>query len=279
MKLLVTGATGLLGSEVVRAAPSLGWTVAGLARHDLDVTDGRRVEAVIRQHGPDAVVHCAAFTAVDAAETEAARAMAVNGEGAGHVARAARSVGAVVVYVSTDFVFDGKKGTPYTTSDAPAPLGVYGLSKLAGEGAVAESGARYLIVRTGWLYGAGGRNFVDTVLERARRGEALRVVDDQRGRPSWALHVADGMLRLLEGGAGGIWNLADRGDATWHELATEAVKRAGLTVDVSGVTTEAWGAPAPRPSYSVLDITATEAFLGRRMVSWPEALARYLHEG
>ena len=253
--------------------------MAGLARHDLDVTDERRVEAVIRQHGPDAVVHCAAFTAVDAAETEAARAMAVNGEGAGHVARAARSVGAVVVYVSTDFVFDGKKGTPYTTSDAPAPLGVYGLSKLAGEGAVAESGARYLIVRTGWLYGAGGRNFVDTVLERARRGEALRVVDDQRGRPSWALHVADGMLRLLEGGASGIWNLTDGGDATWHELATEAVKRAGLAVDVLGVTTEEWGAPAPRPSYSVLDIADTEAFLGRRMVSWPEALARYLHEG
>lgn len=278
MSLLVTGAGGLLGSEVMAVAADVGHEATGLTRADLDVTDALATRLALVANAPRAVVHCAAYTAVDGAEAEPELAMYVNRDGANNVARAAAAVGAVMVYVSTDFVFDGESEKPYLPGDTPNPLGAYGRSKLEGERVVAASGAAHLVVRTSWLYGGGGSNFVTAVLDRAADGQALRVVGDQRGRPTWSRSLARTLIDLLDGGARGIWHAADRGDTTWYDLAVEALRLRRLDVPVERVATEEWGAPAPRPRFSVLDITAAEAFLDRRMTPWPQALAAYLEE-
>ena len=283
MRILVTGARGLLGSEVVRAAAARGHDTVPLGHDDLDVTDAERVLAAVTAESPDRIVHCAAYTAVDGAEAEPDVASRVNRDGTRNVARAAAASASGMVYVSTDFVFDGLEHAPYLPDHPVAPLSVYGRTKRDGEEAVLEVAAqgahgafRPLIVRTGWLYGAEGRNFVDAMVERAARGEALRVVDDQTGGPTWARNVADILVELMEREVDGIWHVADRGEATWLELARTAVRLSGLEANVGGVSTAEWGAPAPRPPYSVLDVTRTERLLGRRMEPWPEALARFL---
>ncbi|MDX1493013.1 MAG: dTDP-4-dehydrorhamnose reductase [Longimicrobiales bacterium] len=299
MKIVVTGAGGLLGSELVglngaeldaiagagAAADAGELEIVGLSRPELDVTDASEARTVLQELQPDWVIHCAAYTAVDRAEAEPEEAMAVNHGGTVNVTAAAATVGAGLVYISTDYVFDGTKGEPYLPSDPVAPLSVYARTKLAGEEAALAAGG--VAVRTGWLYGAGGGNFVDAILRRAAAGEGLRVVDDQRGRPTWARNVARGVVELVGGspgraGAGelaGVWHLADGGDATWLELAREAVRRRGLEVEIEGVSTEEWGAAAPRPMDSVLDLSATEARLGRSMMHWKDALETYLASG
>jgi dTDP-4-dehydrorhamnose reductase len=280
VRVLVTGAGGLLGSLLVERAGRAGHDVVAATRADVDVTDGAAVRRAISDAGPDWVVHCAAWTAVDRAEAEPEAAFAVNARGAGHVASAAAASGARLAHVSTDYVFDGRRRAPYRVGDRPNPLSVYGRSKWAGERAVRRAfeegsawGAEPLIVRTGWLYGEGGRGFVRTIVDRASAGAALRVVDDQVGRPTSAANVTEALLDLIERGAGGIWHVADRGEATWLEFAREAVRIAGMDVDIEGVSTASWGAPAPRPGYSVLDLGRTEEALGRPMQEWKEALA------
>lgn len=276
MKALVTGAAGLLGTDLVRAAHDRGWEVVGLDRGALDVTDADAVVDTLDRHAPDVVLHCAAYTAVDRAESEPHLARSVNVDGVGHTAEAAARVGATFVSFSTDFVFDGEAESPYLPGDSPKPLSVYGRTKLEGEQAAAGSGADHLVVRTSWLYGAGGRSFVTTILRRAEAGEPLRVVDDQRGRPTWARNLAVATLELVDEGARGTWHVTDGGACSWVELAQEALRIRRLTATVEVVTTEALGAPAPRPRYSVLDVSATEELLGRAMVPWPEALSEFL---
>ena len=288
MKILVTGARGLLGSEIVPEARRRGWEVVGLGRAELDVTDRPLVRERVLAEAPDWVIHCAAYTAVDRAEDEPDVAMRVNRDGAANVARASADTGASMVYVSTDYVFDGEKRTPYLPDDAVAPLSVYGRSKLAGEEVVravyAERSTaaadrrvvRPLIVRTGWLFGAGGRSFVLSILARAGKGGALRVVDDQRGRPTWTRSLAEAVLELIERDVRGVWHVANRGEATWLDLAREAVRIRGLDAQIDGVSSVEWGAPAERPTYSVLDLEGTEAALGREMIDWREALRRFL---
>jgi dTDP-4-dehydrorhamnose reductase len=286
-----------------------------LGREGADVTDLEAVRAAIRTafdsargsgplSGPGStpasrpslwVIHCAAYTAVDRAESDPDQATRVNRDGAENVARAAAEAGARFAYISTDYVYDGDRDRPWLPTDPVAPRSVYARSKLDGERAAERAirggdgggpGAGHagrvtdapLIVRTGWLYGAGGRNFVRAILDRAERGEDLRVVDDQRGRPTWARNVAEVVLDLAERGGAGIWHVADGGDATWLEFAREAVRLRGLEVRVEGVSTQTWGAAAPRPGYSVLDLTATEDALGRAMMTWKEALRRFLDE-
>ncbi len=278
MKLLLTGAGGLLGHEFAALAPAAGHTLVALPRTELDVTDARAVHAALDRHRPDVVLNCAAYTAVDRAETAPAAAFRVNRDGARNVAAAAAERGCVMVHPGTDFVFDGRARRPYRPDDPVAPLGVYGRSKAEGERAVLDASSRHLVVRTSWLYGAGGRNFVSAILERAERGLPLRVVSDQRGRPTWARNLAGTILELLatRPPVSGVWHVADGGEATWLELAREALALRGLDADVEPVSTEAWGAPAPRPLYSVLDVSATEARLGRPMMPWREALRGYL---
>lgn len=278
MKLLLTGAGGLLAREFSDLAPAAGHTLVALPRAELDVTDARAVHAALDRHRPDVVLNCAAYTAVDRAEANADAAFRVNRDGARYVAEAAAAYGAVMVHPGTDFVFDGRARRPYRPDDPLAPLGVYGRSKAEGERAVLDASSRHLVVRTSWLYGAGGRNFISAILERAERGLPLRVVSDQRGRPTWARNLAGTILELLavRPPVSGIWHATDGGEATWLELAREALALRGLDADIEPVSTEAWGAPAPRPPYSVLDVSATEALLGRPMMPWRQALREFL---
>ena len=275
MKVLVTGARGLLGTAVSAAAGTRGHEVVALGRDELDVTDAAAVREAIAASLPDAVVHCAAYTAVDRAESEPELARAVNVEGTRNVAEASAEAGAVLVYVSTDYVFDGRKRAPYLPTDERGPLSVYGRTKLEGEDAVADVGGEALTVRTSWLYGV-GNGFVPAILRRAREGGALRIVDDQHGRPTWAPHAAVAILDLLEGGARGVWHVAGGGDCTWLELAREALTLDALAADVQGISTAEYGAAAPRPAYSTLALDATEDRLGRRMPHWREGLRGFL---
>ena len=274
----VTGAAGLLGREMVRAATARGYHVVALAHTDLDVTDAPAVRSVVRAHTPTHVIHCAAYTAVDGAESEPELAMRVNRDGTESVAKAAAQAGAGLVYFSTDYVFDGLKVEPYLSSDSPAPVNSYGRSKLAGEYAAADAHPNPLIIRTGWLYGGGGSSFIQAILKRAATGKGLRVVDDQHGRPTWTRNLAEGTLELLDAGAKGVVHFADGGEATWVDLARAALTLSGYEIEVEPVSTEEWGAPAPRPRDSVLDLTATEAVLGCSMMHWREALRRFLEE-
>ncbi len=274
MRILVTGATGLLGTAVTAEGRARGLDMIALGQADLDVTDAPSVARVVTEAGPEAVIHCAAYTAVDRAESEPRLARLVNVDGTRHVAEAAAEAGAVLVYVSTDYVFDGRKRTPYLPEDRPGPLGVYGRTKLDGEGAAVSSGGEVLIARTSWLYGLGS-GFVPAILAAARAGRALQIVEDQRGRPTWAPHAAAAILDLLQADARGLWHVAGGGETTWLELAREALRTDGTEVEVVPVSTDAYGAPAPRPAYSVLDLTATESRLGRRMPHWREGLSGF----
>jgi len=281
VKVLVTGAAGLLGTDVVAAAERRDHSVLGLGRAELDVTDAAAVSACVAAEAPDWVFHCAAYTAVDAAEDEPELAMLVNRDGAENVARAVAAAGARMVYVSTDYVFDGEQRSPYRSTDPTNPLSVYGRTKLAGEQAVLGAGANgdgALIVRTGWLYGAAGRNFVAAILERAMKGDPLSVVADQRGRPTWTRNVAEVALDLVESDASGVWHVADGEHATWLGLAREILRLRGLKAPIRGVFSAEWGAAAPRPAYSVMDVSATEERVGRPMMTWKEALERFLDE-
>ena len=271
----MTGAEGLLGTALAADARSRGHEVIALGHAALDVTDARAVREAAEAVRPDAVVHCAAYTAVDRAEAEPERARAVNRDGTRHVAEAAQQVGATLVYVSTDYVFDGQKRSPYLPDDPPRPLSVYGRTKLEGEEAARRAGGESLIVRTSWLYGPRS-GFVPAILRRAREGQALRVVDDQRGRPTWAPHAASAILDLLESGARGVWNVAGQGECTWFELAGEALELEGLAVDSRAVSSVEYGAPALRPGYSVLDLEATEERIGRSLPHWRQGLRECL---
>ncbi|MEJ2679460.1 MAG: dTDP-4-dehydrorhamnose reductase, partial [Gemmatimonadota bacterium] len=215
---------------------------------------------------------------VDLAEEHEDQAMRVNGDGTAIVARACRRLGARFVYPSTDYVFDGTATEPYLPGTRPAPLNAYGRSKLAGEVAAREADQAF-VVRTSWLYGAGGPNFPSAILKKARAGEALRVVADQRGAPTWTVDLARVFLDLLEKDAPpGIYHATNGGQTTWHGFARETLRLAGLPTDVEAITTEDMPRPAPRPRYSVLDCSATEAIVGP-MRSWQEALQDALAEG
>ncbi len=289
MKILLTGASGILGTAFRRLAegeaalapelpdPPFRPELVALSRADLDVTDPDAVAEAVAAHAPDAVVHCAAYTAVDRAESEPLLARAVNVKGTAHVARAAAEAGAVMVYPSTDFVFDGERvERPWRPDDPTGPLGVYGRTKLEGEEAVRAVGGPHMVVRTSWVYGAGGRNFVDAILERARSGAPLRIVADQTGRPTWSRNLAVGILELLEREARDVWHVADAGAVTWHAFAARFLEMAGVEAEPEPVSTEAFGAAARRPRWSVLDTSATEALLGRPMPAWEDSVARYL---
>jgi dTDP-4-dehydrorhamnose reductase len=275
MRLLITGAGGMLAQALRRELLARGHEVVALDRAALDITDAAAVASAIGAHRPEAVIQCAAYTRVDDAEREEDAAHRVNAEATGHLARACRAAGARLIYPSTDYVFDGRATSPYTPAAPTNPIGAYGRSKLAGELAAREA-EDFLVVRTSWLYGAGGKNFVATILERARRGEALRVVADQYGSPTWTGSLARTIAELIERQApAGVYHATNRGETTWHGLATEALRVAGVEAEITPVTTAEFPRPAPRPAYSVLDCTATEAVVGE-LAEWRESLAEAL---
>lgn len=273
MKVLVTGAAGMLGRDVVLAAGNAGHDVVGFGRTELDVTDEAVVGKKIGQERPDVVIHCAAWTDVDGAEEAEEAATAVNGAGAGNVAAAAAEVGASVVYVSSDYVFDGAKGSPYVETDQTAPLSAYGRSKLAGEAATAAANKRHFIVRSAWLFGIGGRNFVETMLRLAADHGEVLVVRDQTGSPTYTWHLAYGIVRLIEGVEFGIHHMAAAGACSWYEFAREIFEQANVECKVMSATTEMLGRPAPRPSYSALGSQREHAI---ELPTWQDGLSAYL---
>jgi dTDP-4-dehydrorhamnose reductase len=272
----VTGAAGMLGQEVEAAARRRGHGVVALARGALDVTDAEAVRTRLGAERPDAVVNCAAYTNVDGAESEREAAFRLNAEAPGAVAAAAAEVGAAVVHLSSDYVFDGAKGAPYVESDATAPLSAYGESKLAGERAVAEANPRHFVVRSAWLFGHGGGNFVATMLRLARERDEVRVVDDQVGSPTNCRDLAEALLDLLAVGAHGVHHIAGGGACSWAELAAETFARAALDCRVVPIPTAEMIRPARRPAFSAL---ATERAATPRLRPWQEGLAAYLGAG
>ncbi len=251
---LVTGATGMLGRDMCLALRRHGEPVTALVHRELDITDAAAVAGRLREHRPDVVVNCAAWTAVDAAEQQEARALAVNGAGAANLAAACARQGARLVQVSTDYVFGGDPPRGYAEEDRPAPLNAYGRTKLAGErAALGPPGAGY-VVRTAWLYGAHGPNFVAAMIGKARAGSPVRVVDDQRGQPTWSMDVAAQIVALIGAGAPpGVYHATSTGDTTWHGLAREVFRLAGAEPGlVEPVPSAAYPRPAARPRCSVL---------------------------
>jgi dTDP-4-dehydrorhamnose reductase len=272
MRLLVTGAAGMLGTDVVAAAA--GHEVIALARAELDVTDAAAVNAVVADARPDAIVHCAAWTDVDGAEAAEDAATAVNGAGAGHVAAAAAQAGAHVVHVSSDYVFDGRANEPYTEDSVTGPLSAYGRSKLAGEQAVAEAAPdAHAIVRSSWLFGLHGRNFVDTMLRLGEERDEVTVVDDQVGCPTFTGHLAGALVRIADERLTGVMHVAGAGGCSWWELARATFDRAGIDCAVRRGSTAELGRPAPRPAFSVLRSTRADAPV---LPCWEDGLAAHL---
>jgi dTDP-4-dehydrorhamnose reductase len=273
VKLLVTGAAGMLGRDVMLAAGNAGHDLVGYGRAELDVTDPAALDRKLDLERPDVVVNCAAWTDVDGAEDAEEAAFAVNGAGAGNVAAAAAKVEARVVQVSTDYVFDGIKAAPYVESDQPAPLSAYGRTKLAGEEAVAAANKRHFIVRSAGLFGIGGRNFVDTMLRLSEAQSEVTVVRDQVGSPTYTWHLAYGIVRLIEGIEYGIHHMAAAGQCSWYEFAREIFEQANVECRVLSITSDEFGAAAPRPAFSALVSQREHAI---RLPSWHDGLAGYL---
>jgi dTDP-4-dehydrorhamnose reductase len=259
----VTGAAGMLGQDVMRLA---GPDALGLTRADLDVTDRNAVRATI---GPDdVVINCAAWTDVDGAEAHPDEAMRVNGDGARNVAEAAGAV----IYVSSDYVFDGSKRTPWVESDPIKPLSEYGRSKAEGERATLAANPRSHIVRTSWLFGIGGGNFIATMLRLGAERDSLRVVDDQVGQPTYTGHLAESLLQIADSDEFGIHHRSGHGQCSWYELARFVFETAGVDCDIEPCTTAEFPRPAPRPAYSVLGSERGEPSLP----DWQQGVTEYL---
>ena len=273
MRVLVTGAAGMLGRDLVAHLEQRHEVTA--VDLEVDVTDPGAVRACVGACRPQAVFHLAAWTDVDGAEEHEARAAAVNADGSGNVAAAAAQAGAAMVLPSTDYVFDGRKAAPYAEDDEPGPLGAYGRTKLAGERAArAGHPAGVRIARTAWLYGAGGRNFVDTMRRLGAEREQVEVVDDQTGSPTWTRDLAPALEALLDQPPG-VYHAAGGGSVTWAGLARAVFEETGSACRVLPVTTDRIGRPAPRPRFSALATTRPGS---PRLRDWREALVDYLEE-
>jgi dTDP-4-dehydrorhamnose reductase len=272
VRVVITGANGQLGRALSRALGKCEISLLDLPAFELTEPSCGRL---ILDAAPDVVVHAGAYTDVDAAEREPERAMAVNAEGTARVAEAAKQAGARLLYVSTDYVFDGRQTTPYREEDRPSPVNAYGRSKLAGEQEASRRCDHALIIRTAWLYGREGRNFVKTILALADERPVLRVVADQRGCPTSAEDLAGAIKVLLGRPLHGILHVTNEGSCSWFEFAAEIVRLAGKPARIEPVTTGQAGRPAPRPAYSVLSGDQRRR-LGIVMPHWKEALSRYL---
>jgi dTDP-4-dehydrorhamnose reductase len=275
MKAMIFGATGLLGKALMRE-----WTgdeVIGVGSGAVDIRDAARVREVVQKSPPEWIVLAAAYTDVDGCEAHADVAMSVNRDGAVNVAQAAKHAGAKLLFLSSDYVFDGKKTSPYEVSDVRNPQSVYGRSKAEAEVRLLEVLPKACIARTSWLFGTGGKCFPDTILKLAASRPALDVVSDQRGCPTYSVDLARAIVSLCRKGARGIVHVTNSGNCSWFEFAQEIVKDAGLAVEVRPVSSAQMARPAPRPAYSVLSATSLQLY-GIEMPEWKDALRRYLKE-
>ncbi len=280
MRLLVTGAAGMLGADVARAGARAGHELILPARAELDITDAESVERAVGESSAQAVINCAAWTDVDGAESQREAAGIVNAEGAGNLARAAAAAGVPLVHVSTDYVFDGGapldehgEPRPYVESDPTGPRTVYGETKLRGERLVLEASARHTVARSSWLFGAEGNNFVDTMLRLAGERESVQVVDDQVGCPTWTGHLAPALLGLVAREVHGLVHLAGAGHVSWNGFAREIFRQAEMGCRVEGATTAQMKRPAPRPAWSAIESERADVI---PMPDWRDGLAGYL---
>jgi dTDP-4-dehydrorhamnose reductase len=286
IRILLTGANGQVGWELRRTLAPLGDVVAS-TRRSLDLADPDALRRAVRECRPELIVNAAAYTAVDGAESEPERAMAVNGIAPGILAEEGKRVGAALVHFSTDYVFDGRKPTPYLEDDPPAPLNVYGTTKLAGERAIQAVGAPHLVLRTSWVYGARGRNFLLAICRLAGERPELRVVDDQTGAPTWCRMIAEATAQIVARArpgpgrapfaAGGVYHLTARGATTWFGFA-RAILASGSALGLASVPallpigSEEYGSPARRPANSLLANDKVERDFGVALPPWDDAL-------
>lgn len=275
MRLLVTGAAGQLGQDLVLTGRRAGHEVLGCSRAELDITDDDQVTRALEQARPDAVVNCAAHTDVDGAEGDEPAAMELNADAPGRLATAAGRTGALLIHLSSDYVFDGRKREAYVESDPTNPLSAYGRSKLAGEQAVAAATPRHAIVRSSWLFGTGGSNFVETMLRLAGEDRDIRVVEDQVGCPTWTGHLAAALVVIAESQALGVHHVAAAGQCSWHGFAQEIFRQAGVDRPVRPQRTADAARPAPRPAFSVLRSERKDT---PTLAPWQGGLSAYLDE-
>jgi dTDP-4-dehydrorhamnose reductase len=289
-KLLVVGGKGMLAREVMARAPSH-YIVTPVDLPEVDITDRDRLLATVEDLRPDVIVNCAAYTRVDRAESEPDLAMAVNGTAVAHLVAAALSVDAVLVQISTDYIFDGRKRNPYVETDLPSPKSVYGKTKLSGEKAITDSSLRkYFIIRTSWLFGPHGANFVETILRLAAEREELKIIADQVGSPTYTADLADAIFALLEISANsqslddspwGLYHFANDGQCSWYDFAcaiVEGARHHSLPVtarDIVPIRTEDYPLPAPRPANSVFDKSKYRRVTGCEIPAWQDSLQRY----
>ncbi|MCK4846612.1 MAG: dTDP-4-dehydrorhamnose reductase [Deltaproteobacteria bacterium] len=284
MKILLIGAGGMLGHDVAALLESkCDLTLSSIDY--IDITDEAKVIEVLKREEWDVVVNTAAYTNVDGAETNEAMAFEVNGEGAGNLARACNAIGAKLIHISTDFVFDGASSIPYTESSQPAPLSVYGGSKLAGEEAVMREDGDYIIIRTSWLYGVGGDNFPDKIISLARDRNILSIIFDQVGTPTHTLDLAEAVWNLIDSKAdSGIYNFSNEGVASWYDfayLAVELARKEGIVLKLDTlrpIRTEEYPTAAKRPAFSVLDKAKYKRATGAAIAHWTKSLGGYMKE-
>lgn len=282
---LVTGAAGQLGRITLalaeaRGKVALGADVPGTGLTEVSVDDREQVRAWVQEHRPGAVLHLGAWTDVDGCEKDPRRAEAVNGTGTANVAAACVAAQCRLVYVSTDFVFDGSARAPIPVDAMPGPLSAYGWSKLSGERAVLAAGRPgFTVVRTSWVFGPGGKNFPRAILNKALKGESLAVVNDQVGRPTYTHDLAEAILDIAAASdAGGIYHCSNEGQCSWYDFAKDIVREAGLAVEVRPIGSAEMVRPARRPAYSVLDTSRLTALRGRPLPPYLDAIKRYLKE-
>lgn len=276
MRILILGARGMLGQDLV---PFLSLSYAVIPRdiQDFDITDAERVKEEVLALKPQVIINAAAYTDVDGCETNKELAFSVNAQGAANIARACVIAQARLIHLSTDYVFDGSSANPYQEEEKPNPLNIYGLSKLQGEVAIQKSGADYLIIRTQWLYGAHGKNFVDTIIRLSRQEKELRIVTDQRGSPTYTMDLSWAIKVLIEKNAQGIIHVANSGSCTWYEFASEILRQLRLNqIPVIPISSAELGRPAQRPANSILNCHKFEKITGGKMRPWKDALRDYL---
>jgi len=278
MKVLVTGVTGQLGYDVVRELERRGVECRGVGRQDFSLTDSQAMRDWVTGYGPDVVIHCAAYTAVDRAEDEPELCRQVNGTATGEMAQICRDIGAKMIYISTDYVFPGT-GTEFYEPDAPKdPQNVYGASKLAGEQMVQAALDRYFIVRISWVFGIHGKNFIRTMLQLAENHDRLTVVDDQVGSPAYTADLAVLLADMAASEAYGVYHATNEGCCSWAEFAREIFRQSGRTVQVVSVDSSAYPTRAVRPKNSRMSKACLERAGFSRLPSWQDALGRYLQE-
>lgn len=278
MMILVTGYTGQLGYDVVQQGLKSGLNMVGIGSKELDITNEAAVAQYVKEMNPDAIIHCAAYTAVDKAEDDKNTCWNVNVEGTKHLAKVAREIDAKFLYISTDYVFNGEGETPFNEADEPSPIGYYGKTKLEGEAAVKHLLDKWFIVRISWVFGINGNNFVKTMLRLAKTRNELNVVGDQFGSPTYTLDLAKLLIDLIKTDNYGIYHASNEGFCSWADFAQEIFRQANIQVKVNSISTEDYPTRAKRPKNSRMSKQNLEKNGFRQLTTWQNAIDRYLRE-